>query len=61
MYFLKIKVFIMTSILVFVFGKYNESEDFEVDCNDGNQPINNSFNKDVKKIFNEFTISNLIR
>ncbi len=38
----------MTSILVFVFGKYNESEDFEVDSTDRNQPINNSFNKDVK-------------
>jgi hypothetical protein len=38
----------MTSILVFVFGKYNESEDFEVDCKDENQPLTNNSNKYVK-------------
>ncbi len=31
----------MTSVLVFFFGKYNDSNDFELDYKDKNKPINN--------------------
>ena len=35
----------MTSLLVFICGKYNESEDFENDINDKNVSLNNNYVK----------------
>jgi len=37
----------MTSMFVFIFGKYNETQDLEVDYNDKNQPLNNSVFKNM--------------
>ena len=44
-----IKVFVMTSVFVFFFGKYNDSVDFELDYKDENKAINNSHN--LKQVF----------
>jgi hypothetical protein len=45
-------VIAMTSIFVFFFGKYNDSQDLELDNKDTNQPINEPINKNVKfKVF----------
>jgi hypothetical protein len=41
-------VIAMTSIFVFFFGKYNDSQDLELDNKDTNQPINEPINKNVK-------------
>jgi hypothetical protein len=41
----------MTTMFVFVFGKYNESQDTECDYKDENQPVNYYVNKDVKPLF----------
>jgi hypothetical protein len=41
----------MTSVFVLVFGKYNESQDFGVDCKDKNQPINSFLHKKVKYFY----------
>jgi len=37
----------MTSLFVLVFGNYNESEDFEFDYKDKNEPINFLFRENV--------------
>ena len=38
----------MTSMFVLVYGKYNESQDIELDYKDENQPINYSVSKNVR-------------
>ena len=38
----------MTSMFVLVYGKYNESQDIELDNKDENQPINYSVSKNVR-------------
>lgn len=41
------KVFIMISVFVLAFGNYNESEDFQCDSKDVDEPFNYSSKKDV--------------
>ena len=40
----------MTSIFVFLFGKYNDSQDLELDNKDSNQAINEPLNKNVNHL-----------
>ena len=41
------KVLAMTTIFVFLFGKYNDSQDLELDNKDKNQAINEPLNENV--------------
>jgi hypothetical protein len=40
----------MTSIFVFLFGKYNDTQDLELDNKDTNQAINEPLNKNVNHL-----------
>jgi hypothetical protein len=37
----------MTYLMVFIFRKYNETQDLEVDYNDKNQPLNDSYDENM--------------